>query len=325
MSEMASPSLDKLLDEMRSAIRAKQYSDSTEKTYVHWANRYLLFHNNRHPADMGVAEIEAFLSRLAQEGHASASTQNQAFGALQFLYRDVLHIELDASIHTLRARQTHHLPIVLSKSEVDQVLNGLQGLHQVMASLLYGSGLRLMECLRLRVRDFDFEHSRIVVRDGEGKVERFTVLPTSLVKPLKAQIAFVRQQHERDLANGFGSVELPSTLAKQSPNIDKEFDWQYVFPSDRLHTEPHSGITHRHHLDPSGLQRAIKAAASLVQINRPVSPHTFRHSFAAHLLESGYDVHTVQELLGHKDIKTTMVYTHVLHEGPKAVHSPLDD
>ncbi len=325
MSVPSSPKPKKLLDQLRETIRIKHYSYSTEKTYVHWAKRYILFHNKRHPVEMGAPEIEAFLSHLAQEGNVSASTQNQAYNALLFLYRNVLHIQLTGPILAMRAKRGQYLPTVLSRNEVNQVLNGMQGLHQLMAQLLYGSGLRLMECLRLRVKDIDFEQSQIVVREGKGEKDRLTMLPTSLVEPLKAQIIFVTWQHERDLLDGFGSVELPFALARKYPNADKELGWQYIFPSDRLSLDPRSGITRRHHLDPSGLQRAVRAAASLAPINKPVSPHTFRHCFATHLLEAGYDIRTVQELLGHKDVKTTMIYTHVLNRGPKAVRSPLDE
>ena len=325
MPGLSSSKPKKLLDQLRDAIRIKHYSYSTEKTYVHWAKRYILFHNKRHPAEMGALEIEAFLSHLAQEANVSASTQNQAFNALLFLYRNVLQIELAIPIHALRAKRAQHLPTVLSKTEVNQVLSEMQGLHQLMTRLLYGCGLRLMECLHLRVKDIDFEQSQVVVREGKGEKDRLTMLPASLVEPLKAQIAFVKQQHERDLANGYGSVELPYALARKYPNADKELSWQYVFPSDHLSTDPRSGITRRHHFDPSGLQRAVKTAAKLAKINKPVSPHTFRHCFATHLLEAGYDIRTVQELLGHKDVKTTMVYTHVLNRGPKAVRSPLDE
>jgi integron integrase len=325
MPEPESPWPQKLLDQLREVIRIKHYSYSTEKTYSHWARRYILFHNKRHPAEMGTPEIEAFLSHLAQEANVSASTQNQAFNALLFLYRDVLPIELDTPIQALRAKRAQPLPTVLSKNEVNQVLNGMQGLHQLMARLLYGCGLRLMECLRLRVNDINFEQSQIVVRQGKGEKDRLTMLPASLVEPLKAQVTFVQKQHERDLADGYGSVELPFALARKYPNADKELAWQYGFPSDRLSTDPRSGLTRRHHLDPSGLQRAVKAAAKLAKLNKPVSPHTFRHCFATHLLEAGYDIRTVQELLGHKDVKTTMIYTHVLNRGPKAVRSPLDE
>ena len=274
---------------------------------------------------MGAAEIEAFLTYLAKEGYVSSSTQNQALNALLFLYRNVLQIDLPVPLHALRAKRSEHLPTVLSKDEVASVLAGMQGLHQLMAKLLYGCGLRLMECLRLRVKDIDFEQSQIIVREGKGEKDRATMLPASLIQPLKNQITFVNNQHERDLAQGYGSVELPFALARKYPAADKEFGWQYIFPSDRLSTDPRSGIIRRHHLDPSGLQRAVRAAVKLAKIDKPVSPHTFRHCFATHLLEAGYDIRTVQELLGHKDVKTTMIYTHVLNRGPKAVHSPLDE
>src|SRR5574341_193833 len=251
MPEPSSPKPKKLLDQLRKAIRIKHYSYSTEKTYVHWAKRYILFHNKRHPAEMGAPEIEAFLSHLAQEGNVSASTQNQAFNAILFLYRNVLKIELTAPVYALRAKRSQHLPTVLSKNEVNQMLGGM---HQLMARLLYGCGLRLMECLRLRVKDIDFEQCQIVVREGKGEKDRLTMLPATLVEPLKAQIAFVQKQHMCDLKQGFGSVELPFALARKYPHADKELAWQYIFPSDRLSTDPRSGITRRHHLDPSGLQ-----------------------------------------------------------------------
>lgn len=324
MSDQSIPKPKKLLDQIRDAIRLKHYSYSTEKTYIHWAKRYILFHNKRHPAEMGAGEIEAFLTHLAKEGNVSSSTQNQALNALLFLYRNVLQIDFPVAIHALRAKRSEHLPTVLSKDEVTRVISNMQGLHQLMAKLLYGSGLRLMECMRLRVKDIDFAQSQIIVREGKGEKDRATMLPSSLVLPLKNQIAFIRNQHERDIAQGYGSVELPYALARKYPTADKEFGWQYIFPSVRLSTDPRSGIIRRHHLDPSGLQRAVRAAAKLAKIDKPVSPHTFRHCFATHLLEAGYDIRTVQELLGHKDVKTTMIYTHVLNRGPKAVRSPLD-
>jgi integron integrase len=324
MSDPSTQKSRKLLDQIRDAIRLKHYSYSTEKTYVHWARRYILFHNKRHPAEMGAVEIETFLTHLAKDDNVSASTQNQALNALLFLYRNVLQIDLAIPIHALRAKQSEHLPTVLSKEETAQVLSGVQGLHQLMAKLLYGSGLRLMECLRLRVKDIDFEQSQIIVREGKGEKDRATMLPSSLVEPLKTQIAYIRKLHELDLAQGLGSAELPFALARKYPNADKEFVWQYIFPSNRRSIDPRSGIMRRHHLDPSGLQRAVRAATKLAKIDKPVSPHTFRHCFATHLLEAGYDIRTVQELLGHKDVKTTMIYTHVLNRGPKAVRSPLD-
>lgn len=325
MSDPSAPKPKKLLDQLRDAIRLKHYSYSTEKTYLHWVRRYVLYHNKRHPAELGVAEIEAFLTHLAKDEHVSASTQNQALNALLFLYRYVLQIELPVPLHALRAKRPELLPTVLSKDEVSRILAGMRGLHQLMAKLLYGCGLRLMECLRLRIKDIDFEQSQIIVREGKGEKDRTTMLPSSLIQPLKEQIAYVKVLHEQDLRRGYGSVELPFALARKYPNADKEFGWQYLFPSERLSADPRSGIVRRHHLDPSGLQRAVKAAAKLAGIDKPVSPHTFRHCFATHLLEAGYDIRTVQELLGHKDVKTTMIYTHVLNRGPKAVRSPLDD
>jgi len=274
---------------------------------------------------MGAAEIEAFLTHLAKDENVSSSTQNQALNALLFLYRNVLQLDLPVPLHALRAKRSEHLPTVLSKDEVARVLSGMQGLHQLMVKLLYGCGLRLMECFHLRVKDIDFEQSQIIVREGKGEKDRATMLPASLIQPLKNQITFVKNQHERDLAQGYGSVELPFALSQKYPNVDKELGWQYIFPSDRLSTDPRSGIVRRHHLDPSGLQRAVRTAVKLAKIDKPINPHTFRHCFATHLLEAGYDIRTVQELLGHKDVKTTMIYTHVLNRGPKAVRSPLDE
>ena len=324
MTDPSLPKPKKLLDQLRDAIRIKHYSYSTEKTYVHWAKRYILFHNKRHPAEMGTPEIEAFLTHLAQDENVAASTQNQAFNALLFIYRNVLHIELDAPIHALRAKRAQHLPTVLSKDEAARVLAGMQGLYQLMARLLYGSGLRLMECLCLRIKDIDFEQSQIIVREGKGEKDRVTMLPASLVQPLKAQIAFVRKLHERDLADGYGSVELPFALARKYPGADKELAWQYVFPSDRLSSDPGSGVVRRHHLDPSGLQRAVKAAATLAKINKPVSPHTFRHCFATHLMEAGTDIRILQVLLGHSSIRTTLRYTHITDRLVQKLVSPLD-
>jgi integron integrase len=324
MTERPYPKPKKLLDQIRDAIRLKHYSYSTEKTYVHWARRYILFHNKRHPAKMGSAEIEAFLTHLVKDGNVSSATQNQALNALLFLYRNVLQKDLAVPIHALRAKRSEHLPTVLSKNEVTRVISGMQGLHQLMAKFLYGCGLRLMECIRLRVKDIDFERSQIIVREGIGKKDRAIMLPASLVQSLKEQITYVRKLHERDLQQGFGSVELPFALDRKYPNADKELDWLYLFPSERLSTDPRGRITRRHHLDPSGLQRAVRTAVKLAKIDKPVSPHTFRHCFATHFLEAGYDIRTVQELLGHKDVKTTMIYTHVLNRGPKAVQSPLD-
>jgi len=314
----------KLLDQVREAIRLKHYSIRTEEAYVTWIKRYILFHNKRHPNEMGSTEVEAFLTNLAVEQHVAASTQNQAFSALLFLYREVLKKELDGPIDSMRAKRPKRLPTVLTKEETLKVISYLSGTHQLMAKLLYGSGLRLMECLRLRVKDLDFAHRAVIVRDGKGAEDRVTVLPDSLIPLLQEHLQRIKALHEQDLAQGHGSAYLPDALARKYPNADKEWSWQYAFPANRLSQDPRSGITRRHHLHESSLQKAIRQAAQLAGIEKPVSPHTFRHCFATHLLESGYDIRTVQELLGHKDVKTTMIYTHVLNRGGLAVRSSLD-
>jgi len=314
----------KLLDQVREAIRLKHYSIRTEEAYVTWIKRYILFHNKRHPNEMGSTEVEAFLTNLAVEQHVAASTQNQAFSALLFLYREVLKKELDGPIDSMRAKRPKRLPTVLTKEETLKVISYLSGTHQLMAKLLYGSGLRLMECLRLRVKDLDFAHRAVIVRDGKGAEDRVTVLPDSLIPLLQEHLQRIKALHEQDLAQGHGSAYLPDALARKYPNADKEWGWQYAFPANRLSQDPRSRITRRHHLHESSLQKAIRQAAQLAGIEKPVSPHTFRHCFATHLLESGYDIRTVQELLGHKDVKTTMIYTHVLNRGGLAVRSPLD-
>jgi len=318
------PTGKKLLDVVRDTIRRKHYSIRTEEAYVNWIRRFILFHGKRHPKDMGAAEVEAFLTHLATEGHVSASTQNQAFSALLFLYRKVLHRELDAPVHALRAKESRHIPAVLTREEVRQVIAQLSGVYQLQARLLYGSGLRLLECLRLRVKDIDFQRRAITVRDTKGNEDRITMLPDSVIEPLKEHLQRVKRLHEEDLAKGYGSVYLPDALDRKYPNAGREWIWQYVFPSDRLSTDPRSGVVRRHHLDASGLQKAVRAAARAAGINKRVTCHTFRHSFATHLLENGYDIRTVQELLGHKNVKTTMIYTHVLQRGGLAVRSPLD-
>jgi integron integrase len=314
----------KLLDQVRDAIRLKHYSIRTEESYVDWIKRYILFHKKRHPKDMGPAEVEAFLTHLAVEGNVAASTQNQALSALLFLYREVLHQELDAPLDSVRAKKPRRLPVVLTPDETRQVIQGMTGVYQLMAKLLYGSGLRLMECVRLRVKDIDFERREIVVRDAKGQHDRVTMLPAGLVAPLQEHLQRVKLLHQQDLKDGYGQVYLPYALDRKSPNAAKEWGWQYVFPSERLSTDPRAGLKRRHHVDESNLQRAVKDAVRLARIAKPASCHTFRHSFATHLLESGYDIRTVQELLGHKDVKTTMIYTHVLNRGGLAVRSPLD-
>jgi integron integrase len=313
----------RLLDQVRDAIRLKHYSIRTEEAYVNWVKRYIVFHNKRHPAEMGAPEIEAFLTHLAVKENVAASTQNQAFSALLFLYREVLHQDL-GPVDALRAKRPRRLPTVLTKGETLRLIGCLSGTHQLMAKLLYGGGLRLMDCLRLRVKDLDFERRAIVVRDGKGGQDRVTVLPDSLIPALQEHLQRVKALHEHDLAQGYGAVYLPDALARKYPNADREWGWQYVFPSSQLSRDPRSGVTRRHHMHESSLQKAIKEAARLAGITQPVGPHTLRHSFATHLLEAGYDIRTVQELLGHKDVKTTMIYTHVLNRGGLAVRSPLD-
>jgi integron integrase len=319
------PRPKKLLDHVRDAIRLKHYSLHTEHAYVTWIKRYIFFHDKRHPKDMGVAEIEAFLTHLAVQQKVAASTQNQALSALLFLYRDVLRHPLDGSIDAIRARKPTRLPTVLTKEEALQVIGALSGTHQLMAKMLYGTGMRLMECLRLRVKDLDFAQQQIIVRDGKGMNDRVTMLPASLVIPLQAHLSLVKQLHAQDVAQRVAPVYLPFALARKYPHAGRLWIWQYVFPSDRLSKDPRTGIIRRHHAHESGLQRAMSRAGRAAGLTKRVSCHTLRHSFATHLLQQGYDIRTVQELLGHKDVKTTMIYTHVLNRGRLAVRSPLDE
>jgi integron integrase len=314
----------KLLDRVGDAIRLKHYSFRTEQTYKDWIKRYILFHRKRHPKDMGVEEIQNFLSHLAAEKNVAASTQNQALSAILFLYRHVLHIEIEFPTDIIRAEKSKTLPTVLTHREAIAVIHHMPGVPQLMTKILYGSGLRLMECLRLRIKDLDFGNHQILVRDGKGEDDRVTILPDSLIPDLDLHLQTVALIHQKDLKQGFGEVYLPYALARKYPNAAKEFMWQYVFPALSRSVDPVSKKTMRHHADPSVLQKAIRQAARLAKIDKPVSPHTFRHSFATHLLQSGYDIRTVQELLGHKDVKTTMIYTHVLQRGGLAVKSPLD-
>lgn len=314
----------KLLDQVQAVLRVKHYSIRTERVYLDWIKRYILFHHKTHPAQMGAAEVEAFLSHLAVAGKVAASTQNQAKSALLFLYREVLALELPWLENVTQAKTPQRLPVVLTVSEVKSVLNRLDGTLWLMASLLYGGGLRLMECARLRVKDVDFEMRQVTVREGKGFKDRVTMLPESSVAPLQAHLARVRALHDEDVAGGYGAVYLPYALEKKYPNAAKEWGWQYVFPARGLSVDPRSGVTRRHHVDEKSLQRAVKRAAQQADIAKPATPHTFRHSFATHLLQSGYDIRTVQELLGHKDVQTTMIYTHVLNRGGRGVQSPLD-
>jgi integron integrase len=314
----------RLLDQVRARLRLKHYSVRTEQAYVGWIRRFILASGKRHPRDMGVNEVEAFLGSLATTGHVAAGTQNQALSALLFLYREVLSIELPWMETVVRAKRPQRVPVVLSRDEVTQLLALMDGRFGLMASLLYGSGMRLMECVRLRVKDVDFELNQICVRDGKGGKDRHVPLPQRLRDALRAQLERVRLIHLQDLAAGLGSVWLPDALARKYPSAPRELGWQYVFPSDQLSHDPRSGERRRHHLDEAGLQRAVRAARLKAQIVKPATCHTLRHSFATHLLEAGQDIRTIQELLGHKDVATTQIYTHVLNRGGHGVLSPLD-
>ncbi len=314
----------KLLDRVREAIRLKHYSYRTEKTYVQWIRRYILFHNKRHPSEMNVPEIEAFLTHLAVEGKVAASTQNQAFNAILFLYREVLRQELEGPIDAIRAKRPKRLPVVLSPDETRIIIKTMSGVYRLIIQILYGSGLRLSECLELRVKDVDFQQSQLIVRRGKGGKDRVTPLPKAVVTPLQEHLLRVKRMHQHDLEHGYGSTPLPFALARKYPNADRAWIWQYVFPSQSLCQDPRTGITRRYHLHESSLQKALKKAVRTTGIPKKVTCHTFRHSFATHLLQNGYDIRTVQELLGHKDVKTTMIYTHVLNRGGRGVRSPLD-
>lgn len=314
----------RLLDQVREQIRLKHYSIRTERVYCEWVKRYIRFHEYRHPIDMGAPEVEAFLSDLAVRRDVSASTQNQALAALLFLYKQVLKQDLPWLGEVVRAKKPARLPVVLSMEEVHQILGLLDGPVGLVARLLYGGGMRLMEGIRLRVKDVDFSRNEIVIRDGKGQKDRVTVLPASLVGPLKQHIARTRAIHDQELSEGRGDVYLPDALARKYPRAPWDWAWQYVFPASSLSVDPRSGAVRRHHLDEKRVQRAFKRAVKASGISKPATPHTLRHSFATHLLESGQDIRTVQELLGHADVKTTMIYTHVLNRGGLAVLSPLD-
>jgi integron integrase len=314
----------KLIDRVREALRLRHRSPKTEKAYVAWIRRFIIFNGKRHPSEMGSAEIERFLSSLAVEGGVSASTQNQALAAILFLYRDVLDVKLPWMEGIVRARRPERLPVVLTRHEVAALLGELTGRDHLMATLLYGSGLRLLECLRLRVKEIDFEKREILVRSGKGNKDRVTVLPEVTLEPLRIHMESVRQQHEADLVQDFGGATLPDAIARKYPQAGREWPWQYVFPASRTIFDPSRGGRVRHHLDESVLQRAVKEAATRARLSKPASCHTLRHSFATHLLSSGYDIRTVQELLGHRDVSTTMIYTHVLNRGGLGVRSPVD-
>jgi len=314
----------KLLDQVRDKIRLKHYSIRTEQTYVDWIKRFVLFNNKRHPAEMGRAEVEAFLTYLAVEGKVAASTQNQAKAAVLFLYRQVLNQELPWLENVEQAKVSRRLPVVLTVNETRALLDRLKGVHKLQANLLYGTGMRLMEAMRLRVKDIDFERKEILIRDGKGAKDRVTMLPMTLASLLQRHLQTVKALHDDDLQAGYGNVYLPNALERKYPNASREWGWQYVFPATQVSVDPRSGITRRHHLDEKGLQRAMKQAVRDSGLVKPATPHTLRHSFATHLLDSGYDIRTIQELLGHSDVSTTMIYTHVLNKGGRGVRSPLD-
>jgi len=314
----------KLLDQVRNKLRVKHYAIRTEQSYVDWIKRYIYFHGKTHPKDLGAQDVEAFLTHLAVAGKVSASTQNQAKSALLFLYREVLEIKLPWLDNVTQAKAPKKLPVVLTVSEVQAVLSRLSGSHLLIASLLYGGGMRLMEAMRLRVKDVEFSRHEIIVREGKGFKDRVTMLPESIAAILRAHLVKVKALHEEDLAAGVGEVYLPFALDKKYPNAGREWGWQYIFPSKNLSVDPRSDKTRRHHLDEKGVQRAMKQAVRDAGLVKPATPHTLRHSFATHLLQAGYDIRTVQELLGHSDVSTTMIYTHVLNKGGKGVVSPLD-
>jgi integron integrase len=314
----------RLLDRVRSAIRTRHYSRRTERAYVGWIRRFILFHNKRHPADMGGPEVTRFLTHLAVDEHVSASTQNQALSAVLFLYRDVLRVELPWLDGVVRAKRPAHLPAVLTRDEVAAILHELHGVERIMASLLYGAGLRLLECCRLRVKDVDFTRRELTIRNGKGARDRVAPLPRALVTPLTTQLVRVRALHEVDLGAGAGSVELPDAIGRKYPRAAWEWAWQWVFPATRPYVDVATGCRRRHHLHESVQQRAVRAAVLRARLPKRATCHTLRHSFATHLLEDGYDIRTIQELLGHRDVSTTMIYTHVLNRGGRGVRSPLD-
>jgi integron integrase len=313
----------KLLDIVREKIRAKHYSIRTEQAYLAWIKRFILYHNKKHPKDMGAPEINQFLSNLANQRQVASSTQNQALCAILFLYKEILNQDF-GELEIIRAKKPERLPVVLTVEEVRLVLNHLSGIPWLMVNLLYGSGLRQMECLRLRVKDIDFGYNQITVRSGKGAKDRITMLPQIIKEPLQKHLTKVKKMHDEDLAKGFGQVYLPSALEKKYPNAAKEWAWQYVFPANELSVDPRSGLKRRHHQGEWILQKCIKEVRMKVGLAKNISCHTFRHSFATHLLKKGYDIRTVQELLGHSDVKTTMIYTHVLQQGGQGVLSPAD-
>ncbi len=312
------------LERCRQKVRLKHYSLRTEQAYLDWIKRFILFHGKRHPAELGAPEVEVFLTHLAVDRGVSASTQNQAKSALLFMYKVVLGTELPWLDHVERAKTPQRLPVVLTQDEVAAVLKRLEGVHQLIGRLLYGTGMRLMEGMRLRVKDVEFTRHEILVRDGKGQKDRVAMLPDRIAAPLQQQMADTRALHNVDLAAGRGEVYLPDALGRKYPNAAREWGWQYVFPASATSRDPRSRMVRRHHLSEQAFQRAMRQAVRDAGLTKPATPHTFRHSFATHLLDAGYDIRTVQELLGHSDVSTTMIYTHVLNRGGRGVVSPLD-
>lgn len=324
ISAIALPLRPRLLDQVRDALRFRHYSLRTEQTYVHWIRRYIVFHGKRHPKDLGAAEVTAFLTHLASQRQVTASTQNLALASLLFLYRHVLEIDLPWLDQLVPARRTRYLPTVLTNSEVQAVIRQLDGTPWLMAMLLYGAGLRLNECLNLRVKDVEFDRRQLLVRDGKGSKDRVAILPASVSEPLQNHLGKVKQLHQRDLAAGLGEAALPHALANKYPKAGYQWGWQFIFPSRSLCTNPHTGRQTRYHIHDKTLQRSIKDAALRAGIRKPVRCHTFRHSFATHLLEDGVDIRSIQELMGHKDVSTTMIYTHVMSKTTLSIQSPAD-
>jgi len=321
---MTNPAKPRLLDQVRDVIRCKHYSIRTEQSYVDWIKRYIYFHDKKHPEAMNEAHISSFLTYLAVQRKVASSTQNQALCALLFLYRDVLQKDLGNFDNLVRAKMPAKLPVVFTRDEIRSILLQLEGPAWIMGQLLYGAGLRLMECVRLRVKDIDFGYKQVVVRDGKGHKDRVTMLPEVVIDPIQRHLAKVKHMHDKETKAGFGTVYLPYALERKYPHANREWGWQYVFPATKRSIDPRSGMEQRHHISEAVLQRAIKDAIRQSGITKPGSCHSMRHSFATHLLESGYDIRTVQELLGHKDVSTTMIYTHVLNKGGKGVVSPSD-
>ena len=317
----------KLLEEVHDFMRLKHYSIHTERTYCDWIKRYVAFHKMSSRADLqnGEKKIERFLTHLAVDGHVAPATQNQAMNALVFLYKKVLKQPLQEEINAVRAVKKMNVPVVMTRDEVRQVIHLMEGAPQLIVKLLYGSGLRIMEAVRLRVKDIDYSMKQVTVRSGKGAKDRITTFPESIIPLVENHLEKVKILHEQDLADGYGEVYLPYALARKYTHAEKEWIWQYIFPSRQLSKDPRSGVVRRHHVDPSVVNKAIKVAAARIRLKKNISAHTFRHSFATHLLERGTDIRTIQALLGHKDVSTTMIYTHILQQGGHGVPSPLDD